>query len=170
MLTKSCPICGKNYIVRPYRFLVSKFCSQKCYGLSERGRIPKSAFKKGHRSSPETEFHSGKLHRYFGKRGPAYGKKWGLSGQGARTVRLRFMNTLEYREWRTAVFARDDFTCQECFKRGVVLHAHHIKPYRLYPELVLVLDNGQTLCKPCHIKTGTFGRPKSSKVVSQSDY
>ena len=61
------------------------------------------------------------------------------------------------REWRTAVFQRDSFTCQRCGQKGGRLEAHHIKPYKAYPRLRHVLSNGLILCKPCHRKTDTFG-------------
>ena len=56
----------------------------------------------------------------------------------------------EYKAWRTAVFERDDYICQGCFKRGGILNAHHIKTYKAYPELELDINNGVTLCKDCH--------------------
>ena len=56
----------------------------------------------------------------------------------------------EYRRWREAVFARDDFTCQGCGTKGGRLRGHHIKPFCKYPELELVVDNGATLCYECH--------------------
>ncbi len=61
-----------------------------------------------------------------------------------------------YQEWRLAVFTRDDYTCQHCQVRGVVLHADHIKPFAYYPELRLDVNNGRTLCVECHKKTDTY--------------
>jgi hypothetical protein len=85
---------------------------------------------------------------------------------------------LEYREWRTKVYQRDNFTCQECgIKSGngkaVHLEAHHkklfvkilkefidkysnIKNNRILLHLAInykpfwKISNGQTLCKDCH--------------------
>lgn len=58
---------------------------------------------------------------------------------------------LEYRAWREAIFARDNWTCQKCFRRGgITIHAHHIKEFAKHPELRNELSNGLTLCKDCH--------------------
>lgn len=53
-------------------------------------------------------------------------------------------------EWRNAVFARDKYTCVSCNTVGGQLNAHHVKSFAKYPEDRLDIDNGQTLCKPCH--------------------
>lgn len=61
------------------------------------------------------------------------------------------------REWRQRVFARDDWTCQECGERGGRLNADHIKQYSLYPAQRFDVNNGRTLCESCHRKTPTYG-------------
>jgi 5-methylcytosine-specific restriction endonuclease McrA len=59
-------------------------------------------------------------------------------------------NSKEYREWRTAVYERDKYTCQNCGRVGGKINAHHIKPFSRFPELRLDVNNGVTLCKECH--------------------
>mgnify|MGYP001611181653 CR=1 FL=1 len=66
--------------------------------------------------------------------------------------------SLEYKLWREAVFKRDDFVCQVCFKRGGEINADHIKQFAYYPELRFDINNGRTLCVSCHKKTDTYSR------------
>lgn len=69
----------------------------------------------------------------------------------------KIRKSLEYKLWRKAVFERDDYTCVQCNARGVWIEADHIKQFAYYPELRFDIDNGRTLCKPCHRKTDTWG-------------
>lgn len=62
-----------------------------------------------------------------------------------------------YKEWRTCVFERDNYTCVWCGVYGGKLNADHIKPFSAYPELRFDLNNGRTLCIDCHKKTPTYG-------------
>lgn len=64
----------------------------------------------------------------------------------------------DYKLWRTAVFQRDDYTCQMCGQRGGKLNADHIKPFSTHPDLRLEVDNGRTLCTACHRGTDTYGK------------
>lgn len=69
----------------------------------------------------------------------------------------RIRKSLEYRLWREAVLKRDNWTCRFCFARGGKIHADHIKPFAYFPELRFAIDNGRTLCVPCHMATPTWG-------------
>lgn len=59
-------------------------------------------------------------------------------------------NSKDYKVWRSAVFKRDNYTCQMCGKRGVKLNAHHKRSWAEYPDLRYSVDNGITLCERCH--------------------
>jgi hypothetical protein len=58
-------------------------------------------------------------------------------------------NMPEYIAWRTSVFTRDGFTCQDCRSKQR-LNAHHIKPWSQHPALRFEVSNGVTLCFDCH--------------------
>jgi len=83
---------------------------------------------------------------------------------GVGTVRSREMVTAKYRLWREAVLAKDNYTCQICYSYGIHLHADHIEPWSLSPELRYVITNGRALCRACHYYV-TFKRkmPSDSK-------
>ena len=79
--------------------------------------------------------------------------KGGINGEND-TLRHR----REYKEWRTSVYERDNYTCQCCGIRGSKLNAHHINSFADYPELRYDIMNGITLCTKCHDATevGSF--------------
>jgi len=62
------------------------------------------------------------------------------------------MSRTEYKNWRKAVFERDNYACQHpgCDKRGGWMNADHIKPWAYYPELRYDVNNGRTLCVEHH--------------------
>lgn len=80
------------------------------------------------------------------------------------SLRQKIENTYQYRQWRSDVFTRDKFTCQECMIRGGTLNCHHIEKFSdiinkyniltvedafEYSELWNI-NNGITLCQQCH--------------------
>lgn len=71
---------------------------------------------------------------------------------GTSKVGQPFRRSPEYKEWRTKVYERDDYTCYACKQKGGELNAHHILPYTTYPGARLLVANGQTLCIDCHMK------------------
>ena len=98
------------------------------------------------------------------------------SSRGITSMLLRARSQKVSFQWRIAVFERDSYTCQDCgIKSGsgktVILNADHIKPLSvimlenkietieevLACEEIWDINNGRTLCFPCHKNTPTFG-------------
>lgn len=73
----------------------------------------------------------------------------------------RIRDSEDYAAWRTAVFQRDDYTCQDCGQHSGDLEAHHVHEFAKYPDERFVVDNGKTLCLECHNKTQRGGRVTS---------
>ena len=94
------------------------------------------------------------------------GEKSYLWKGGINPFRKSLRNCFEYRQWRSDIFTRDNFICQECGQIGNRLHAHHIKTFSsiiqkyeittlreaLECEELWNINNGITLCKECHWK------------------
>jgi len=75
----------------------------------------------------------------------------------------KIRNSLEYNNWRKAVFERDNYTCQKCGANHTYLNAHHIKSFAEFPDERFNVDNGITLCVNCHTGTDNYGR-KNRKI------
>jgi hypothetical protein len=120
--------------------------------LSEETKKKISLVQTGKKRGPRTlEFRKMMSDRFKGSNGTNW--KGGLTEKN-KTIR----RSVYYKFWRESVFKRDNWTCQECKVKGGELHPHHIYPFAKYPDLRLVLANGQTLCKDCHKKTDTYGK------------
>ena len=159
---RNCITCGTSFLATDYQVDVRKkrFCSQKCKRLSAEGRVRLSKVLMG-----KTAWNKGI--RYTAIAG-ANNPNW----KGGITKLYEKIRKLpENRNWVKSVMKRDNYTCQECDKRGGNLEAHHIiglseiismyKIDTVDKALVCVhlwdTDNGQTLCKDCHKKTDNFG-------------
>jgi hypothetical protein len=117
--------------------------------FTEETKLKISLSNKGHIVTKETRKKIGRANKgkIAGDKHPCW--KGGITSQN-KIIR----HSPEFEEWRKMVFKRDDYTCQECDKRGNgELHAHHIKSFARYPELRFEVDNGLTLCEDCHRKT-----------------
>ncbi len=115
----------------------------------------------------------GKKHPYLAEYNREKARNGGFSGEnhwnwkdGRTPLVEKIRYCLKYRTWRDNIYTRDNFICQKCSKRGNKLHAHHIKYFSAILEENKIgtleqsydcaelwsLNNGITLCKPCHIK------------------
>lgn len=73
----------------------------------------------------------------------------------------------KYKQWKIAVHKRDQYTCIKCglekndfYPDGeaVIIEANHIKPFSICSEKEKYdINNGETLCHKCHVKTPTYG-------------
>ena len=100
--------------------------------------------------------------------------RWNWKG-GISPLNTKIRSSLEYKLWREAVFARDNYTCVWCgYVSGsqkdtngkwIRIEADHIKRFCDYPELRFAIDNGRTLCVPCHKTTETYGNKKQKEHV-----
>ena len=74
--------------------------------------------------------------------------------KGGITPKNKIARTsIKFSLWREAVFARDNWTCQKCKKRGnQKLNAHHIFNFAQFINFRFELFNGITFCKKCHKK------------------
>ena len=85
----------------------------------------------------------------MGEKNPAY-----IDGSSKQ----RRGKTQRIKIWRNKVFKRDDWTCQECDKRGGDKNAHHIIFWTDDKTKRFLIGNGVTLCIPCHKYIHRFER------------
>ena|SRR3990167_4743674 len=113
-------------------------------------RLGKPGNHLGHIHSEET-----KLRISENRKGKGCGEANGnwKGNQGVQEIKHRLRGTTEWKNWRKAIFLRDNYTCGECGKVGGYLEPNHIIPLRLEMDKKFNVNNGITLCRPCHQKT-----------------
>ncbi len=147
-----CPVCGGE------KSLYRKFCGNSCASKWKQANLPQVRTISQNRKSPKRAIsisiaRTGKPRLDIrGDKNPNW--KGGTYG----TERHRIMGTVEYKNWRKAVFERDAYTCQNCHRKGGRLQADHILPYCKFPKEIFNVDNGKTLCFKCHKNTETWGQ------------
>ena len=86
-----------------------------------------------------------------------------------------FTKTAKWKALRLTVLERDAYTCRYCGMEPsdhTLLHADHVLPASMYPELQWEIDNLVTACRRCNLKKGastvkrcTWVDPKYLAVV-----
>lgn len=114
MIRNSCKNCTRKYKVQPYRVNISLYCSRTCYGDSLKG---KPSWNSGLKLTKEhkRKLSEAKLRnpvRYWkGKHTPLQGDRHPNWRGGINPANDTFRKSLEYKIWRQAVFARDNWEC-----------------------------------------------------------
>lgn len=126
---------------------------------------------------------SGSKNPMFGKRGEEtsmFGRRGSKSHMwqgGLDKINRAIRDTHQLNLWRTKVFERDGFICQFCNCKGGELNADHIVPLSEMIKQHNIqtiedayackelwdINNGRTLCVPCHKTTESWGRQNMTK-------
>lgn len=140
----NCKTCNKEFYAPLWQLERNRqYCSEDCYHQDTQGKKPWNTGIKRWWFSP-TEF----------KVGQTSGDKNVNWKGGVTKDMVRFSE--EYKQWRNAVFVRDNFTCVWCGKKGGRIEADHVYPQAYFPEKRFEVSNGRTLCKNCHKRTITY--------------
>lgn len=168
--------CKERYLKIRHTLLVPPDKRQKAgpkagnipWNKGVRGKY--SSWNKGKTFSDETKLklrlsHLGKIPPNKGKpskRAKELHHNW---RGGVTPVNEIIRKSTRYKEWRNAVFKRDEYTCVQCGEVGLI-NADHIKPFCAFPELRFDVSNGRTLCVKCHKLTDTYGY-KAMKFITR---
>lgn len=164
---RECPSCGKKFSKAPWELRKSSlhkgiYCSRDCAGKGRRGSAASNWLGGDKEARCEwcgvmfSHRRSKNLKRKFcsvGCRGAyAHAYKAGanshsyIDGHSERKNNLHLGHA--YRQWRRKVMERFD-ACVRCGKQEG-LHADHINPVAIHPDLAFDVENGQALCSLCH--------------------
>lgn len=163
---KICKQCNKKFIKKSSyskkNWSKVKYCSQKCTQINTNKNLV-HGINKGkklkitEKGMISKRFHSSGKNNYFWEGGKS-------------ELKRQIYNLYEYRQWRSDIFYRDNWTCLGCGKRGGQLDCHHIKAFSLIISINNItktedavnceelwnINNGQTLCRECHKKTDNY--------------
>lgn len=174
----------------------SKYCSRQCYGSAKKGCRPWNKGKKtniapwlGKARSPETIQKIANTKRLAQYSHPAEVREKiaqrlrGKSRGGSANYIASIRGSWRYKEWRNTVFMRDSFSCVHCGATGYV-QADHIEPFALLIrkhqiksvdealqcEALWKVENGRTLCKPCHKRTPSYSSGTRDFILPQNGF
>lgn len=172
-ITLICLQCKKEYKDSPSR-KDRKYCSKVCHNES---KVGVTGPRKGQIVSIETREKiskslTGKVQSQetIDKRtSKITGENAGMWKGGISFIDKSIRTMKEYKDWRTSIFIRDNFTCQDCGNKGYIT-AHHIKGFsqilkdnniknRIEArncDEIWDITNGKTLCEECHKTTDNY--------------
>ena len=177
--TKSCIGCNVVFVPESCHYKVQKYCNRQCYIVYHSGWMKGiKGLQSWHNISGLNSFRDTPWNK--GKKCPQLaGANSHLWRGGVTKTNKTIRNLFEYRIWRKTGFERDNYTCQVCGQRGGKLHFDHYP--KSFAAIIIEnniqnieealkcqelwdIDNGRTLCVPCHKKTDNYGE-KAKRVT-----
>jgi len=129
---RNCPDCGKELTYSTKTNLNKAIRKNRlCRPCIQKGNTNGSG-NKGRKHSEETR------------------KKQSVANGGSGILN-NHLNRSQLGTWSKDVKKKDNKRCVYCGSTNK-LHAHHILAKSKHPEWALFIDNGITLCEPCHIQ------------------
>lgn len=144
-----CQYCKKEIVKR--RKLTQKHCSQPCAYKARVGSILPDVTRVKISLALK-----GKKPKNFGNQFKPWGKDNNNWKGGLTKLADKIRKSESYKQWRKTVFERDGYTCVWCNQIGGELNADHIRSFANFPESRFDINNGRTLCVPCHKGTETY--------------
>jgi len=147
------------------------------YWRSEEQRRSNSLTVKGRKRPPFSEEWKRKIGQQSKKR--TKGKDNPNWKGGITLLQSKIRNSDEYKDWRSKVFKRDNYSCQQCGKKSEGdIEVHHqisfselllcnnIKSFQeaLNCREIWNISNGITFCESCHKKTDNYGWRSYNKL------
>jgi 5-methylcytosine-specific restriction endonuclease McrA len=151
-----CIVCGKYFLVYPYRIKTAKYCSTKCHGeWLSKTRVKENVWNWiGGKIEKVCAVCGGKfwVHRCHDRRrarkccslkcggilqrGLRSGNKNNKWKGGITPTMEKIRKMWQYTDWRKRVYVRDNYTCVSCGQIGGRLNAHHIKRFSYIIDVV----------------------------------
>ena|SRR3990167_8112177 len=134
--------CGKEFFVKPSLNRVN-CCSASCghsgKTTSEETKLKQSLANIGKHFGPKPGIRNEKHYKWVGN-------------YTVQALKKRMRGWILWKSWRNLVFKRDSYRCLDCGEGGR-LEPHHIIPLKSSFKRAFDINNGITLCRPCHQRT-----------------
>jgi hypothetical protein len=143
-----CQKCNKEFKVRQYQLErgQGKYCSRICRTKNEQGSLEKVTV---NCLVCNNEFETDKYTISKGLGKYCSLKCVGIS-QRSKGYDPEARTSERYENWTKEVYKQGNHICYLCGIKDK-MNAHHIFPWKDYPELRFVIENGLCLCERCHI-------------------
>jgi 5-methylcytosine-specific restriction endonuclease McrA len=141
-----CKTCHKPVFIQKSRLKTQQFC-QECAKLLSPSPETRVKISKTLQQKYVTDI--GFKERVNAARNIPKGEQhWNWKG-GVTPLTQKTRTSEGANAWKLAVFHRDQYKCRMCGSKDNI-QAHHINSWADFPEDRFVLQNGLTMCKPCH--------------------